>query len=97
MNSQVGNTSPARVPEAVTVGATSIADARAPFSNYGAGIDVFAPGVAITSAWIGSPNVSGKKSLVSPLVLTKNTSSLYTSLFSLEGYEGTFRDVHGGL
>ena len=76
MNSQVGNTSPARVPEAVTVGAASIADARAPFSNYGAGIDVFAPGVAITSAWIGSKNVSGKKA---HQIRSKNTSFLLNS------------------
>ncbi|GII06113.1 serine protease [Planobispora takensis] len=43
--------SPARVSEAVTVGATSAADARASFSNYGRCLDLFAPGVGITSAW----------------------------------------------
>ncbi|MFF1453414.1 S8 family peptidase [Streptomyces sp. NPDC058274] len=42
--------SPARVKEALTVGATDQADARAGFSNYGARLDLFAPGVAITSA-----------------------------------------------
>jgi subtilisin family serine protease len=42
--------SPARVREAVTVGATSTADARAGFSNRGACVDLFAPGAAITSA-----------------------------------------------
>ncbi|MGW4113563.1 S8 family peptidase [Actinosynnema sp. NPDC004786] len=47
----VGNTSPARVAEAVTIGAHTQTDARAPFSNYGAGVDLYAPGVGITSAW----------------------------------------------
>lgn len=50
--------SPARVPSAITVGASDINDARAAFSNYGPEIDVFAPGVSITSAFIGSPNAS---------------------------------------
>jgi subtilisin family serine protease len=42
--------SPARVPEAVTVGATDPADARASFSDWGMSVDLFAPGVGITSA-----------------------------------------------
>ncbi|GAA2702166.1 S8 family peptidase [Actinoplanes palleronii] len=43
--------SPARVTEALTVGATSNTDAKASWSNYGAVLDLFAPGVSITSAW----------------------------------------------
>ncbi|MEU2867385.1 S8 family peptidase [Streptomyces mirabilis] len=42
--------SPARVKEALTVGASDRADVRASFSNFGAALDLFAPGVAITSA-----------------------------------------------
>ncbi|MFI5552437.1 S8 family peptidase [Streptomyces sp. NPDC051738] len=42
--------SPAAVKEAITVGATDKKDARASFSNFGSALDVFAPGVGITSA-----------------------------------------------
>ncbi|MDV5145786.1 S8 family peptidase [Streptomyces sp. SBC-4] len=45
------NYSPARVAEAITVGATDSADKRASFSNYGNCVDLFAPGVSVTSAW----------------------------------------------
>ncbi|WP_433271794.1 S8 family peptidase [Actinosynnema sp. CS-041913] len=45
------NTSPARVTEAIVSGATTQADARASFSNYGPGVDLFAPGTGITAAW----------------------------------------------
>ena len=41
---------PARAQEALTVGATDISDMRAGFSNFGACIDIFAPGVAIQAA-----------------------------------------------
>ncbi|KAF9531518.1 serine protease [Crepidotus variabilis] len=50
--------SPGRVPSAITVGASDINDARAYFSNFGPDIDVFAPGVGITSATIGSPTAT---------------------------------------
>ncbi|GAB7045643.1 S8 family peptidase [Catenuloplanes indicus] len=49
-----GSTSPARVTQALTVGATSSTDARASWSNYGSVLDLFAPGVSITSAWTAS-------------------------------------------
>jgi subtilisin family serine protease len=48
------NYSPARVTEALTVGATDSSDNRAWFSNYGSAVDIFAPGVNILSAYIGS-------------------------------------------
>ncbi|MBC2907476.1 S8 family peptidase [Streptomyces cupreus] len=41
--------SPASVGPAITVGATDRKDARADFSNFGSALDLFAPGVAITS------------------------------------------------
>lgn len=48
------NYSPARVPNAITVGATTNTDARASFSNIGPCVDIFAPGNAILSSYIGS-------------------------------------------
>lgn len=42
--------SPGSVTEAIVVGATTSADARATFSNFGAGVDLFAPGQTIRSA-----------------------------------------------
>lgn len=70
--------SPARVPNALTVGATDSADRAASFSNYGSCVDLFAPGVGITSAWytgstatntisgtsMATPHVAGVAALV---------------------------------
>lgn len=44
-------TSPARAPAAFTVGATTAADQRLPASNFGACVDLFAPGADIPAAW----------------------------------------------
>ncbi|MFC3575495.1 S8 family peptidase [Streptomyces yaanensis] len=46
--------SPAHVKQAITVGAVDQKDTRASFSNWGASLDLFAPGVAITSDWYTS-------------------------------------------
>ncbi|MFE6311705.1 S8 family peptidase [Streptomyces rochei] len=43
--------SPARVTEAITVGATTSTDAKASYSNYGSVLDLFAPGSSITAGW----------------------------------------------
>jgi len=47
------NYSPSRVPAAITVAASTSADTLASFSNTGPCVDIIAPGVNITSAWIG--------------------------------------------
>lgn len=72
--------SPARVPEAFTVSASDSADRKASFSNQGPCVDAYAPGVAITSDWIGSPtatNTISGTSMASPLVA--GIAALYLS------------------
>jgi oryzin len=63
--------SPASEPSAVTVGAVDSTWTIASFSNYGTALDVFAPGVGVLSAWIGSTtatnSISGT-SMASPHV-----------------------------
>ena len=63
--------SPARVPAAITVGATTNKDAKASYSNYGSCVDLFAPGSGITSAWFTSStstNTISGTSMASPHV-----------------------------
>ncbi|MEZ7004849.1 S8 family peptidase [Streptomyces sp. AD55] len=50
-NANASSYSPARVTEALTVGATTSTDARASYSNYGAVLDLFAPGSSIKAGW----------------------------------------------
>jgi serine protease len=54
--------SPARAPSALTVSATSSTDAKASFANYGTCVDLFAPGVNITSSTYDSNTSTGAKS-----------------------------------
>jgi subtilisin family serine protease len=54
--------SPASSPNAITVGATTSADAESSFSNYGTCVDILAPGSSITSAWIGSDSAKATQS-----------------------------------
>jgi len=56
------NSSPGRVPGAITVGATTQTDSRASFSNVGSCIDMFAPGYAIVSVSFDGSEVQKTKS-----------------------------------
>ena len=70
-NADACNYSPSSEPTAITVGATTSADARASYSNYGSCLDVFAPGSSITSAWNTSTtatNTISGTSMASPHV-----------------------------
>ncbi len=73
-NANACNYSPSSTPAAITVAATGRSgstDVRASFSNYGSCVDVFDPGVSITSSWIGSTtatNTISGTSMASPHV-----------------------------
>jgi len=63
--------SPARLEQAIVVGASTPGDARASFSNYGTCVDLFAPGQGITSAFMGSNTataVANGTSMATPFV-----------------------------
>ncbi|KZB87711.1 S8 family peptidase [Amycolatopsis regifaucium] len=72
------NVSPARTPEAITVGSTTNTDARSSFSNIGTCLDIFAPGSNITSTWLnnGTNTISGT-SMATPHVV--GAAALYAS------------------
>merc|ERR1719245_338026 len=61
-NSDACTFSPARYASTIAVGATSNDDEKASFSNYGACIDIFAPGKAIVSVGVGSDTGASTKS-----------------------------------
>ncbi|KAG4304106.1 hypothetical protein PORY_002470 [Pneumocystis oryctolagi] len=52
-NDDACNYSPSSSESAITVGAATILDNKAHFSNYGKCVDIFAPGQNIISTWIG--------------------------------------------
>ncbi|WP_261377374.1 S8 family serine peptidase [Arthrobacter sp. AG367] len=54
--------SPARVPGAVTVAASDSADKQASFSNFGSCVDLYAPGVGITSDYYTSTTATASMS-----------------------------------
>ncbi len=56
------SSSPARVAGALTVAASDSSDRQASFSNFGSCVDLYAPGVAITSASYTSPTASATMS-----------------------------------
>lgn len=57
-NTDACKSSPARVPDALTIAATDRSDNRASYSNFGTCIDLFAPGSSITSTWLGTNGVN---------------------------------------
>jgi subtilisin family serine protease len=72
--------SPASTPAAVTVAASDINDASASFTNFGRCVDLYAPGVGITSTWLGSgTNTISGTSMATPHVA--GVAALYKSAF----------------
>jgi oryzin len=73
--------SPASSPNAITVGAYDSSNTRADFSNYGEVVDIFGPGVAIESAWIGGDDAT--ESLDGTSMATPHIAGLALYLKSL--------------
>ncbi|RYZ07351.1 MAG: peptidase S8 [Myxococcales bacterium] len=71
---------PANVTSAITVGSVDATNTRSPTSNFGTCVDLFAPGVGITSAGIASTTATAMKSgtsMASPH--TAGVAALYLS------------------
>ncbi|MGM0704661.1 MAG: S8 family serine peptidase [Bacteroidota bacterium] len=88
------DSSPARVETGITVSATDDTDTKASFANYGSCVDIFAPGVDITSTWIdgttdtntisgtsmAAPHVAGAAALHLENNPTDSPDAVYTAL-----------------
>ena len=93
-NANACNESPADVTAAITVAASTSDDHAASFTNHGSCVDIFAPGVDILSAWIGSstahrvisgtsmatPHVAGVVARFLELTPTATPAQIWTAL-----------------
>lgn len=80
-NQDASGYSPASAPGVCTVGATTSADAKSSFSNYGSLIKINAPGSSITSTWMGG----GQNTISGTSMATPHVVGLGAYLMALEG------------
>ena len=102
--------SPARVTEALTIGATDSGDNKASFSNYGTCVDFHAPGVSIVSAGIANdtstatlsgtsmaaPHVAGVAALYLSTAPASSPATV-ASVLSSKTTKGVVKGTSGGL
>jgi subtilisin family serine protease len=83
-NQNTANTSPGSAAAAITVGALDQRnDNKASFSNFGRGVDIFAPGVAVQSVGIASDAANATLSGTS--MASPHVAGLAAYLMALEG------------
>ena len=80
-NRDACNYSPAAAEKPITVGASTLVDERASFSNWGKCVDVFGPGLNILSTWVGSDTATNTISGTS--MATPHTAGLLAYLLSI--------------
>ena len=80
-NHDACNYSPAAAENAVTVGASTLGDERAYFSNFGKCVDVFAPGLNILSTYKG--NKTAVATLSGTSMASPHTAGLLAYLLSI--------------
>ncbi|PGH11160.1 hypothetical protein AJ80_07262 [Polytolypa hystricis UAMH7299] len=85
-NANAQNYSPASAPNAFTVGSITEANSRSSFSNYGAVLDIFAPGSGVLSAYIGSDTAT--RSLDGTSMASPHVAGVALYLYSLEKLAG---------
>ncbi|KAI8350106.1 peptidase, S8A subfamily [Mortierella sp. GBAus27b] len=95
-NTDACNDSPSGASSAFGVAASDSSDRKASFSSWGSCVKIFAPGVSITSSWIGSadatntisgtsmatPHVVGVAALLQSYQSFANPQALYNALIS---------------
>ncbi|ODQ77573.1 hypothetical protein BABINDRAFT_9919 [Babjeviella inositovora NRRL Y-12698] len=95
-NADACNYSPAAAENAITVGASTIGDYRAYFSNYGKCVDIFAPGLNILSTYIGSNLATATLSGTS--MAAPHVAGLLSYFLSLQpGADSEFFEASSGV
>lgn len=92
-NKDACNYSPAAAEKAITVGASTLQDSRAYFSNFGKCVDVFAPGLNILSTWnagnhstntiSGTSMASPRKCIIMMCLITTYADSIRVIIISI--------------